>query len=91
MILVKRRHLWRVLHENRALDRTGGADSATQCPKGRSRAGASKRRQTSLDRRADDSQKRGPARQPDDPKAAQANRAARLSGSVSERPPNART
>ena len=29
--------------------------SASWCPKGRSRAGASKRRQTSLDRRADDS------------------------------------
>jgi len=34
---------------------------------------------------------RGPARQPDDPKAAQANTAARSSGSVSERRPNART
>ena len=65
--------------------------SASWCPKGRSRAGASKRRQTSLDRRADDSHKREPARQPDDPKAAQANTAARPSGSVSERPPNART
>jgi hypothetical protein len=62
--------------------------SAAWCPRGRSRAGASKRRQTSLDRRADDSHKRGPARQPDDPKAAQANTVARFSGSVSERPPN---
>jgi hypothetical protein len=34
---------------------------------------------------------RGPARQPDDPKAAQANTAARSSGGVSDRPPNART
>jgi hypothetical protein len=38
--------------ENRALDRTGGAESASQCPKGRSRAGASMRTPTPLDRRS---------------------------------------
>ena len=32
MVLVKRGHLWRVLHENRALDRTGGADVGLVVP-----------------------------------------------------------
>ena len=91
MVLVKRGHLWRVLHENRALDRTGGADVGLVVPE-RAVAGRCVEAQADVARPSRGRlTQRGPARQPDDPKAAQANTAARSSGSVSERRPNART